>query len=335
MKTTLALTLIALSTLAHANGPTTDKFEVIDRFKIGGEGGWDYLSLEPNSRRLFVSRSTRIDVINIDTGKKVGEVTNLKGTHQAVFATKLNRGFTSNGGDSTVTIFNLKTYAEIGRVKVGERPDAIVFDPSSKRVFTFNAASEDSTAIDAATGKVLGSVKLGGRPEFPVADGKGNIFVNIESKSEIFEFNARTLEGVKRWSLAPAEGPSGLAMDTRHRRLFAVTDGKMIISDADGGKVVTTVPIGQGPDAAVFDPALGLAFSSNGAGTITVVSEDGKDKYSVVQTVETQRGARTCALDPKTHRIFLAVAESKPGDGTSRRRQMVPGTFAIIVVGRK
>ncbi len=336
MKTLAAVAVLMIGVgFAGAVAPERTKFEIVSRIKMGGEGSWDYLTVEPKSRRLFISRSTRVDVVSVATDEKIGEVTGLKGTHQAVFDLKRNHGFTSNGGDSTVTVFNLKNLKEIEKINVGKRPDAIVFDSSSGRVFTFNAESQDATAIDAKTLKVVGTVPLGGKPEFPATDGKGHVFVNVEDTHEIREFDAKTLKAVKNWSIAPGEEPTGLAMDVKNRRLFSTTSGKLVVSDADAGKVVAVVPIGEGPDAAEFDASLGLVFVSCGDGTLSVIREDTPDKYTVVQTVETQRGARTCTLDPKTHRIFLAVAETKAGEGNNRRRQMVPGTFSLLVVGRR
>ena len=237
-----------------------------------------------------------------------------------------------------MTIFDLKSLKELGRPKVGDNPDAIVFDPASGRVFTMNGRSQDATAIDAATGRVVGTIPLGGKPEFVVSDGKGELFVNLEDKSEMLALDSKKMTVLHRWPLASGEEPSGLAFDAAHRRLFSVcSNEKMVILDANDGHVVATEAIGRGPDACAFDPKTRLAFSSNGQdGTLTVIHEDTPDRYSVVATVGTQVGARTMALDPKTGRIFLATAEFLPppaGTATRRRRAMVPGSFTVLVVG--
>ncbi len=313
-------------------------YHLMKKLSVGGEGGWDYLAMDPVARRLYVTHSDRVVVMDADSGAKVGEVANTPGVHGVALAPKLGRGFTSNGREGTVTIFDLKSLKELGRVKVGTGPDCILFDPATRRVFTFNGRSADATAIDAATGQVVGTIALGGRPEFAVADGKGKLFVNLEDKSELLALDPRQLSVLHRWPLAPGEEPSGLAFDAAHRRLFSVcSNQKMIVMDADSGRVVASPTIGRGPDACVFDPKTGLAFSSNGRdGTLTVIREDGPDHFSEVATVPTQAGARTMTLDAKTHRLFLATAEAAPvpaGTDTPRQRSFVPGSFTVLVVG--
>jgi DNA-binding beta-propeller fold protein YncE len=305
---------------------------------VGGEGGWDYLVVDPQARHLYITHSDRVVVLDVDTGSKVGEIANTPGVHGVALAPKLGRGFTSNGREGTVTIFDLKSLKELARPKVGDNPDAIVFDPASGRVFTMNGRNQDATAIDAATGQVAGTIALGGKPEFAVADGKGELFVNLEDKSELLALDSKKMTVLHRWPLAPGEEPSGLAFDAAHRRLFSVcSNQKMVILDANDGHVVATEAIGRGPDACVFDPKTGLAFSSNGRdGTLTVIREDAPDHYTFVATVGTRVGARTMALDPKTGRLFLATAEFVPpsaGTDAPRRRAMVPGSFTILVVG--
>lgn len=312
-------------------------YHLIQKVTLGGEGGWDYLTVDPASRRLYISRGTHVMVVNADTLKIVGDIPNTNGVHGIAFAPKLGRGFTSNGRDGSVTIFDLKTLKTLGTAPTGSNPDCIVYDPATERVFTFNGGSNDATAISAATGKVLGTIPLGGRPEFAAVDGKGMVYDNLEDKSEVAAIDARTLTVKNHWSLSPEESPSGLAMDTRSRRLFAVCDGqKMAVVNADTGKVVAAPAIGNGPDAAGFDPATRLAFSSNGQdGTLTVVRENTPDSFTVAQTVPTQAGARTMALDAKTHRVFLVTATPGPAapGQTGRRRSYVPGTFTLLVVG--
>jgi len=322
-------------TLAIAGGGDGDQsapgYHVIKKIPLGGEGGWDYLTLDGQSRRLYIARADRVVVMDVDTGAKIGEVANTPGVHGVALARKRNRGFSSNGGEASVTVFDLKTLGEVARIKVGNRPDAIIYDPASGRVFTLNAGSRDATAIDAAMEKVVGTIPLDGKPEFAVADGKGHIYVNLENKSEVLELDARELSVLHRWPLDPGKEPAGLAMDRTGRRLFSTCHNeKMVILDADSGHVLATAPIGKGTDACVFDPDGRLAFSSNGDGTLTVVREVGTGKFEVAQTVPTQAGARTMALDPKTHNIFLATAKAKPG----QRRSYEPGSFVILVVGK-
>jgi YVTN family beta-propeller protein len=313
-------------------------YKVVKSIPVGGNGGWDYLAADSQNRRLYVSHATEVDVLNLDTGAMVGKIPNTNGVHGIAIADNLHRGFVSDGRDNQVTIVNLKTLAVISTVKTGAHPDGILYDPFSQRVFTFNGGSNDTTAIDAATGKVAGTVALGGRPEFPATDAQGNVYVNIEDKSEIVHFDPKTLTVKNRWPVAPCESPSGLAIDPKNQRLFPVCDNKtMAVVDAGSGKIITTVPIGEGPDAAGFDPEKKLVFSSNGEGTLTVVSQDSPNTYTVAQTVKTQRGARTMALDLKTHKVYLATAEFGPAPAASAdnprpRPKILPGTFKLLVV---
>ena len=330
--------LAATCLLAPASAPAAPAaYHLIQTFHPGGEGGWDYLTLDPDARRLYISRGTHVMVLNADTGVSVGDIAGTSGVHGIALAPELGRGFTSNGRDNTVSTFDLKTLKVLGTTPTGQRPDAIVYEPKTRRVFTFNGGSNDATAIDARTGKALGNVALGGRPEFAVADGQGMLYDNIEDKGEIVALDAQTLTVKATWPLTPAESPSGIAMDTKTRRLFSVCDGgKMTVTDADTGKVVATSAIGDGPDAAGFDPQTRLAFSSNGQdGTLTAIHEDGPDTYTLAQTVPTQKGARTMALDPKTHRVYVVTATPLPAaPGTQPwRRSYAPGTFVVLVYG--
>lgn len=261
--------------------------------------------------------------------------------HGIALAQDLGKGFTSNGRENTVTVFDLKTLQETARIKLdAKNPDAIMYEPVSHRVFTFNGRSHNATAIDAAKGTVIGNIALDGKPEFAVADGKGMVFVNIEDKSELTEIDARKAVVVHTWPLKPCEEPSGLAMDQKHRRLFSGCHNKlMAVVNADSGKVVTTLPIGRGVDATRFDAGRQLAFSSNGEGTLTVIHEDSPDKFSVVQTLTTQRYARTMALDTRTHNVFVVTAEVEKAppatEGHRRRRRIKPGSFTLLEAGRK
>ncbi|MDQ2979375.1 MAG: PQQ-binding-like beta-propeller repeat protein [Acidobacteriota bacterium] len=334
----LAGALASVGSTALAADPP--RYHVARKIEIGGEGGWDYLTVDSAARRLYVSRSTRVIVLDADTGSVVGEIPNTEGVHGIAIAPELGRGFTSNGRASTITIFDLKTLKTLGDpVKsTGENPDAILYDPASHRVFAFNGRTANATAIDAATGQVAGTVALEGRPEFATSDGAGRIFVNLEDKSAIAVIDSRKLTVEKRWPLAPCEEPSGMAMDREHKRLFVGCSNKlMAVVDFSSGKVVATVPIGEGVDANAYDPKTGLAFSSNGDGTLTIARADGKDKYVVAQTVETQKRGKTMALDEKTHRVFVPAAQfgppPPPTTQTPRPRpSMVPGSFVILVL---
>lgn len=333
-----ALTVGALGAGAHAQTPSG--YHLLKKIEVGGEGGWDYLLADADSHRLFVSHATKVVVIDTDAGKVVGEIPGTNGVHGIAIAHELNRGFTSNGRDNTVTIFDLQTLKAIATVPVGKNPDAILFDPFSKRVFTFNGRSSDATAIDAAKGTVLGTIALGGKPEFATTDKKGSVFVNIEDKNEVIHFDPMKLQVLHHWPIAPGEEASGMAIDLKHHRLFLVcSNKKMIVLDNESGKTVMDVPIGDGPDAAAFDPETKLAFSSNGAGSITVVREDSDKRFTVLDTVTTQRGARTMALDTKTHNLYLPAVQygetpAATKDNPRPRPAVVPNSFVILVYGK-
>jgi YVTN family beta-propeller protein len=333
--------LACLGSAAAAAPPDAPGRRVVKKVEVGGEGGWDYLTFDSAARRLYVPRSTRVMVFDADTLASVGEVANANttGIHGVAIAPELSRGFTSNGRSNTVTIFDTKTLKVIADVKVtGENPDAILYDAFSKRVFAFNGRTANATVLEAATGEVAGTVALDGKPEFAVSDGAGRIFVNIEDKSLVTVIDAKKLTVEKRWPLAPCEEPSGLAIDRAHKRLFAGCHNKlMAVMDADSGKVVAVVPIGEFVDANAFDPGTGLVYASCGDGTLTVAQGQGSDVYKVVETVATQQSARTMALDEKTHAIVLAAAQFGPPpsptpDNPRPRRTMVAGSFVLLVV---
>ncbi len=331
--------ILAASLIAVASAPQkTPSYSVIRTIPIGGEGGWDYLSMDSRSHRLFISRGTHMMVLNVDSGKIVGDIPNTPGVHGAAIAGRAGKGYTSNGRDDSVTVFDLRSLKVLKSVKVGSRPDAICYDPASRRVFTFNGGSQDATAVDTGNDEVAGTVKLDGRPEFPQADGRGNLYVNIEDKSEIQKIDTKALKVTATWPLAPGEEPSGLAIDTKNHILFSTCSNNiMAVSDAEAGKVIAGPKIGNGPDAAGFDPAYDLAFSSNGQdGTLTVIGRLPTGTYDAVQTVKTKPSARTMALDPRTHRIYLIAADLEPQtDPSQRRRRMVPGSTQILVVAPK
>lgn len=318
-----------------ASGPG---YHVAKTYQVGGDGGWDYLTADSDARRLYLSRGTHVIVLDLDSGKNVGDIADTPGVHGIALAPELGRGFTSNGREGTVSIFDLKTLATSRKVKVGENPDAILYDPATKRIFTFNGRSQDSSAIDAASGKLLGTIKLDGKPEFAASDAKGEIFVNIEDKSELTVIDPNKLEVKAKWPLAPCTEPSGLAIDRKNRRLFVGCDNKMMaVVDANSGKVLATPAIGEGVDATRYDPETGLAFASCGEGVLTVVKEDSPNKFSVAETVSTQQGARTMALDLKTHNAFVVTAKFGPppaatADNPHPRHSILPDSFVVLVV---
>ena len=317
------LALLSLVTaLAAAAQPAPGGYHLTRTIPVGGEGGWDYLTVDAAAHRLYVSHATRVEVIDTQNNTVVGAIPDTPGVHGIALAPELGRGFTSNGRAGTVTVFDLKSLAVITTIKVtGDKPDAIAYEPTSRRIFTFNGDSANATAIEAATGKVLGTLALDGGPEFAVADGKGRMYVNIEDKALLVAFDASTLEIKGRWPLAPCQTPTGLGIDREHRRLFVGCRSKvMAVVDADSGRVITTLPIGGGVDAVAYDPATALVFASNGEGTVTVVHEDSPEKFTLVGNIPTKPGAKTLALDAATHRIYLSVAEA--------------GTFEILVLER-
>jgi DNA-binding beta-propeller fold protein YncE len=316
-------------------------YHVVKTYKLGGDGGWDYLTVDSKARRVYISRGTHVMIVDADSGALLGDIPNTNGVHGIALAEDFDKGFISDGRDATVTIFDLKTLKVLGTASTGKNPDAIIYEPVSKRVFTFNGTSHDATAIDAKTGAVAGTIALGGKPEAAVSDEKGHVFVNIEDTGEIVQFDANKLSVENRWKISPGEEPTGLAFDRKHRRLFSVCGNKlMIVVNADNGKIVTTVPIGAGSDGAAFSSDLGFAFSTNGGdGTLTVVRSDAPDKYSVFDTVPTMRRARTIALDAKTDQVYTITAEfgTAPAPTTEQprpRAPMVPGSFTLLVLSR-
>lgn len=313
----LLILLLAFTASAFADG----NYHIIKKIPIPGQGGWDYLIVDGAARRLYVSHATQVEVLDVDSGIIVGKISDTLGVHGIAIAPESGRGFVSDGQTSTVTVFDLKTLKTLGEVPTGKKPDAIIYDYATSQVFAFNGGSDSVTVISAADGKVAGTVDLGGGPEFAVADGKGYVFNNLEDKSQVVKINSRKLAVEQRWPLAPCESPSSMAMDSPSRRLFIGCRNKlMAVVDADSGKVIITVPIGEHVDATAFDADSRLIFNSNGEGTITVVHQDTPDKYSVVETVKTVPRARTVALDPKTHQLFLSTVEN--------------GQFEVLVVGK-
>jgi len=330
-----SLMLFALaSAMAAASG-----YHILHTWTLGGDGGWDYLKIDPDARRLYIARATRVMVIDADSGESVGEVADTPGVHGVALVPDIGRGFASNGREDTVSIFDLKTLKTLNKIKVGKRPDAIWYDPASQRVFTFNAGSQDATAIDAGKGEVVGTIPLGGKPEFAQSDGKGTVFVNLEDKHELYALDATKLSVRERWALPGCEEPTGLAIDVKKRRLFVGCSNKVMpVVDADGGKILTTIPIGEGVDATAFDEETGLAFASCGQGVLTVAHEDSPGKFNAVN-VTTERGARTMALDPKTHHVYTVTAKFGPtpvptAENPHPRPAVLPDSFIVLMLGQ-
>jgi YVTN family beta-propeller protein len=297
-----------------------DGYKIAKKIPIPGQGGWDYLTVDESARRLYVSHGTRVDVLNVDSSEISGNIPTT-GVHGIAVAPELGRGFVSDGKASKVLIFDLKTLKIVQEVAVGKNPDAIIYDPATSRVFAFNGGSNSATAIDAADGKVAATIDLGGGPEFAVADGEGLVFNNLEDESQVLKIDSRKLKVEQRWPTAPCSSPSSMAIDRANRRLFIGCRSKvMAVMNADTGQVITTLPIGDHVDATAFDPETRLIFNSNGEGTITVIRQEGPDKYSVVDNLKTLPRAKTMALDPKTHQLFLSTEES--------------GQFVVLVVGK-
>jgi DNA-binding beta-propeller fold protein YncE len=324
--------------LAASAAVAADGYQVKQKIHIGGGDNWGYLTLDASARRLYVANENRAVVVDVDAGKVVGEIPDTPGIHGIAVAPELGKGFTSNGRGNNVTIFDLKTLKPLGQAPTGKDPDSILFEPKTGRVFTFNISSYDATAIDAKSGDVVGTVKLGGKPTFSVTDGNGKIWFNLQTTtedwsvvSEVGVLDAENLKVLQQTSTTPCDGPIGLAMDSKNRRVFCVCGNKtMAVMDADSGKVIATVPAGAGAAGAGFDPGAGLAFAANGGeGSLTVVREAG-GKYEAVQTVPTARGARTMAVDPKTNSVYLPAVEY----GATPAAPVVPDSFMLLVIGK-
>lgn len=333
MQLGLCLSLVFLGAILLVPAATGSDYKVVNTWKLGGDGGWDYLTEDSAAHRLFIARATRVIVVDTESGKQVGEIPDTPGVHGIAVDYELGRGFTSNGREDTVSVFNLKSLEVEKKIKVGSGPDAILYDPFSKRVFTFNGkgTEKSATAIDAAKGEVVGKVDLGGKPEFAATDEKGTVFVNIEDTAELVAFDPQKLAVKSRWKLTGCEEPTGLSIDRKNRLLFSGCGGnkKMVILNANKGTILASPPIGEGCDATAFDPGRGLAFASAGDGTITVIKEDRGGHFSVEQTVTTQKSARTMTVDTKTHQLFTVAANVT---GTRLDRKIEPDSFVVLVV---
>jgi len=313
-------------------------YHVAKSITLGGEGRWDYVVFDAVGHRLFIARETRVMVVDPDKGAVLAEIPGLDGAHGVALAEAEGHGFATSGRDGTVTMFDLKTLKVLGKITAAPDADAVLYDPAAKRVFTFNGDSQSSTVIDAASGQKVGAIDLGATPEFAVSAGDGKLYVNLEDKGAVAEIDAAAMKIVRQWPIAPCESPTGLAIDRVHHRLFSGCRNKlMAISDVPAGKLVTTLPIGEGVDGCGFDPGTQLAFASNGDGTLTVVHEDTPARFRVVANVATRKGARTMALDEKSHRVFTVTAELGPPpaptpDHPHPRPSIVPGTFALLIL---
>ena len=329
--------LIAGSLLAVA-AFAAEGFKVLTKIKIGGTGGWDYVAVDASTNRVYASHATSVEVVDTTSGKVVGQIPQLHGVHGVAVAPEFGKGFITNGQSNSVTIFDLKTLAKVGEPQTGQNPDSVCFEPTTKHIFTFNGRSHDSTAIDPKTNEVITTFSVDGKPEECASDGSGKLYVNLEDSSEIVAIDAAKPAVLQHASLSPCESPSGLAIDTKNKKLFAACDNKMMaVIDIATLKVIATPPIGANPDGAGFDSGLGLAFASNGGdGTLTIVKPV-NGKYETVDTVPTERGARTMTVDSKNHRVYLLAAEFGPAPqaapGTRTRPQILPDTFHVLVVG--
>jgi YVTN family beta-propeller protein len=334
--------VLCMALLSNDLSAQNNQYVLIKKTVIGGEGGWDYLSVDSENRRIYVSHGTKVEVLNADTHEKVGEIPDLKGVHGVIAVPKSGRGITTNGRSNSVTIFDLKTLKPIAELPTGKNPDALLYDEFSKRVFIFNHSDTTTTVIDIEAGKVVGTINVGGTAlEAGTTDEKGTIFLNLEDIHEIVSFDARTLAIKSRWKMIPGEEPTGLALDTKTKRLFSVChNGWMMILDSEKGNVVAQVPIGKRVDGVVFDPKSKRAFSSNGEGSITVVEEVSANEFKVVETIKTEPGARTIAFDSKTQHVFVSTAQygETPAATTevpNPRPKVIPGTFMILEYGKK
>jgi outer membrane protein assembly factor BamB len=324
---------LATVTSAFAQSPN---YRITHEYPLGGDGSWDYVVPDPPSHRVYIARQNRVMVVDADSGKLLGEVTGIQGAHGTAIAAKTGHGFATQGDDKSVAIFDLTTFKVLGRVPAAEDADAILFDSASNRVFTLNGDAHSSTVIDPVAGKLITNIELGGKPEYGVSAGDGKVYANLTDTSEVVEIDAKSATVARRWSTAPCKQPVSMAIDTVHHRLFSgCRSGVMAMSDYQAGKVVATVPIGTGVDGAGYDAAAANAFASNADGKLTVIHQDGPDKYHVVENVVTPVGSRNMGLDPTTHRIFVAAAKFGAAAAGARRPPMVPGSFSVLVISSR
>ena len=330
---------ILLLSLFAAPALSAQAYTITHTYTVGGDGWWDYVVPDPPNHRLFIGRSNRVMVVDMNDGHLIGEVTGIDGAHGTALATGTGRGFATSGEDGSVVMFDSKTFKILGKIPAAEDADAIIYDPASKRIFTFNGDANSSTVIDPRKGALITNIPLGGKPEYAQPAKDGMIYANLTDRSQIVEIDAKKLRVTRRWSTAPCNNPVALAIDTRHQRLFSgCRSGVMAISDYKNGRLITTVPIGRGVDGAGYDPVTRDAYASNGEGTLTVIHQDTPDTYHVVENVQTAQGARNMGIDPATHRIYVVTAKFGPVPAEStatnpgRRPPMLPGTFMVMVV---
>jgi WD40 repeat protein len=335
MRKILYLVLIVFCVL----NATSQNYKVSKKIAVAGDDGWDYLAVDDVNQHLFVSHGNVVNVIDIKSQETLATIPDTKGVHGIAIANDLNKAFITDGKENAVTIVDLKTFELIEKVIIeGQKPDAVLYDKFSQKVFTYNAKSKDATVLDAISNKIVKTIPFGGKPEFSVTNTKGLIYVNIEDKNEIKTIDANTLEVIATWSISPGDEPSGLAIDLQTNRLFSVCGNNlMVVVDASNGKIIKTLPIGDGCDGVAFDVDKKLAFSSNGIGTVTVVKENSESDFSVLQTVTTQKGARTITLNKTTHQLYLSTAEygAKPepnSENPKPRPGLIPNSFKILVV---
>lgn len=334
LSTFVAVT-IGFATASRADAPAG--YYISQTFHPGGEGRWDYVTIDPAAKLIYVGRSTHTQIIREDTGEVAGDIKDTPGVHGVALAPELNRGFVSNGKGDSVTIFDLKTMQTVGTTPVGKNPDAILYDPTSKKLFTFNGKSDDATVLDPAAAPgatALATIPLGGKPEFAQSDGAGHVYVNLEDKSSVVEIDAAALKVTNTWKIDGGEEPSGMAIDIPHHHLFLGCGGNnvMAVFDTQTGKTIGSVPIGKGVDACAFDPSTGEAFASCGDGTLTIAKETSPGKFEVTQTVKTKPGAKTMGFDPTTHTVYLPAVELLPAAAGEKRPAAKPGSFMILVV---
>jgi YVTN family beta-propeller protein len=331
--------MLLLLSLFVARPLSAQAYSITHTYTVGGDGGWDYVVPDAPNHRLFIARSNRVMVVDMNDGHLIAEIPGLNGAHVTVLVPALRRGFVTSGNDSSVVMFDSRTYKTLGRIPAANDADAIIYDPVSKRIFTFNGDANSSTVIDPRKGAVITNIPLGGKPEDAHSARNGMIYVNITDSSQIAEIDARNMRVTRRWSTAPCTNPVSMAIDTRRHRLFSgCRSGVMAISDYTNGRVITTVPIGRGVDGAGYDPVMRDAYSSNVDGTLTVIHQDTPDTYHVVENVQTAQGARNMGLDPASHRVYVVSARFGlvPAESTAtnprRRPPMLPGTFMVMVV---
>jgi len=335
MKTIFRSLIIVAAAMAVSNTLFAQGYHVLNTFHIASGGRWDYIAVCPVTDNIYVSHMTQVNILNKNTGDSVGVIPNTEGVHGIAFAPDFKKGFTSNGRGNSVTVFDINSNAVLAQIKTGENPDAIMYDAFTKKVYTCNGKSKDLSVIDPANNTVVKTVALGGKPETAVSDGAGKIYINIEDKNEIVVVNTKTYTIENHWKVGKGEEPSGLAIDTKTKRLFAGCGNKLlIVMNAENGKLVKELPIGDGCDGTAFDPGTKTVFSSNGEGTLTVIKEKSANDFSVVENAITKRGAKTLAVDEKTHRVYLPTADFGTPAAGEKRPPMVPGTFQVLVVGK-